>query len=250
MRRTFSARIPRAKPGHARDAFTLLELLLVIAIIAILISMAIPALGDTRDRALELTNQSEIASHAKVMSIYLADNRDAYPALVPVGATSSTYIVAGQPYTINGYFGQVYAWPFGLAERYYDGQVTGDLFQRPRREPWLVTDYRYSASFMADPAFWNYASRTGPEQWRGQHSHSVRYPSAKVLLADDRIMDGIATQETTGVIALTDASARLIARDKLSAPFPPGEGEWPGSWSTGRPGIHTIDGVFGRDIQP
>lgn len=235
---------------HHRIAFTLLELLLVIAIIGILISLTIPALGDTRSRAEELSNQAEIASHAKIMNMYLGDYRDAYPSLVPPEATSSTYIVRGQPRTINGYYGQVFVWQFGLAEEYYDGVITGDLFQRPRREPWLVSDYRYSASFMADPAFWNFASRTGPDQWRGQKGHSVRYPSAKILLADDRIMDGMATGEKAGVIALTDASASFIDRNKIAAPFPPGEGDWPGTWSSGRPGIHTVDGVFGRDINP
>jgi len=230
-------------------AFTLIELLLVIVIVAILISLTLPALGHIRDNAKELGVQSTIGSHANIMSLYLADYRDAYPALVPRGASSSTYIVGGQPYVINGYFGQVYVWQFGLAEQYYDGRVTGELFKRPNRPPWLVSDYRYSASFMADPAFWNYRTRTGPEQWRGQRGQSVRYPSAKVLLADDRIMEGFTTGESGGVIALTDASARFIQRDDLAAPFPLGEGEWPGSWSSGRLGIHTVDGVFGRDIK-
>jgi len=232
------------------NAFTLLETMLVIGIVAILVSLLLPSLQQARSSADELKNQAEIRSLAKSMNVYLTDNRGYYPALVPVGASSSTYYVGGVPYTIEGYFGQVYVWQFGLAEQYYGGQVEGDIFRRARREPWLVTDYRYSASFLADPAFWNYSSRTGPDQWRGQKASNVRYPSAKVLLADDRIMAGAATGAQAGVIALTDGSAQFIARSDIADPFPPGEGEWPGSLTFGRPGIHTVDGIFGRDIQP
>jgi hypothetical protein len=55
--------------------------------------------------------------------------------------------------------------------------------------------------------------------------------------------------DARGAVALVDTSARLVRASELSAPFPPGEGEWPGTWSDGRPGIHTFDGVFGRDLQ-
>ncbi len=235
---------------YRRNAFTLLELMLVIAIIAILISLVIPSLGQMKSRADELGNLSKIASHARTIQLYTTENRDAFPSLVPVDARTSTYFVGGQPYTINGYFGQVYVWHFGLAAAYYDDQMNIELFKRAHRDSWLVSDYRLTASIMADPAFWNYATRTGPSQWRGQRANAVRYPSAKVLLADDRIMDGIATNETAGVIALADTSARFIHRDEIANPFLPGEGEWPGSWTFGRPGIHTVDGIFGRDIQP
>lgn len=50
-------------------------------------------------------------------------------------------------------------------------------------------------------------------------------------------------------MALVDGSARFLGVEDLAAPFPPGEGEWPGSWMSGRTGIHTVDGVFGRDLR-
>lgn len=228
-------------------AFTIIETLVSIALVATLIGLLLPSLASVRDDASELKALATIGSHAKVMSVYLADNRDAFPCLVDPRATSATYFIAGEPYTINGYFGQVFVWHFGLSEMYYGSQLLGPLFQRPGRDDdWRVTDYRYSASFLADPGFWNYDDRRGPEQWRGQRAHAVRYPSAKALLADERIMDGI--NGHSGVIALVDTSARHVDRSDLTAPFPPGEGEWPGTWSSGRPAIHTVNGVLGRDI--
>lgn len=229
------------------DGFTLIEMVLVVAIVGLLGTLLLPALAGARQRARELQVQATIAGHAKVFAVYQTDNRDAFPALVPPGAASSTYFINSEPYTIAGYFGQVYVWQFGLAEQYFDSRVIGPLFQRPGRDPWLVTDYRYSASFMADPAFWNYASRIGPSQWRGQRGHAVRFPSSKALLVDDRIMNEF-YEGGSGAIALVDASARHVGIGDLTAPFPPGEGDWPGTWSSGRPGVHTVDGVFGRDI--
>lgn len=170
------------------------------------------------------------------------------PNTVHCGLWPATYTVAGRPRTINGYFGQVFVWHFGLSEAYYDGVLDGPVFRRRGSvENWIVTDYRYSASFMADPAYWNPATRTGPAQWRGQRATAVRFPALKALLADDRTMvynaDGVAA------LALCDGSARRIDLTDLLAPMPSGEGDYPGTWSTmGAPAIHTLDGVHGRDL--
>jgi prepilin-type N-terminal cleavage/methylation domain-containing protein len=229
-------------------AFTLIEVLLSVAIIAVLIGLLAPTLGSVRERARELATLSTIGQHARVFAIYTADEGGAYPAFVPPAASGTTFFVNGGAYTINGYFGQVYAWQFGMAESYYDGAVTGPLFRRPGREPDLVSDYRYAASFMADPAFWTYSGRVGPSQWRGQRDHAVRFPGLKALLVDDRIMDEL-FGGGSGVMAMADGSARAIARTDVLEPFPPGEGDWPGTWSSGRPGVHTVEGVFGRDVR-
>lgn len=233
-------------PFRADRAFTLVETLASIAIIGLLVALLLPTLSGARVRAQDIQCLSSIGTHAKAMTTYQADNRDAFPCFVPPQATSTTFVVAGEPRTINGYFGQVYAWHFGMAEQYYDSQLIGPLFQRPGRDPWLVTDYRYSASFLADALFWNERTRTGPEQWRGQKAHSVLYPSAKTLLADDRVMD--ISPPDAGVIALVDSSARTIRTSEMRTPLDSGEGEWPGTWSSGRFGIHTVDGVRGRDL--
>lgn len=238
----------RRRATACRAGFTLLEAVLVVALVGLLTTLIMPSLGRARERARDLQVQATIAQHARVFAAYQTDYRDYYPALVPPDATSSTYFVGSQGYTINGYFGQVVAWPFGLAEAYYEGRVLPSLFERPGQESLPLPAYRYSASFMADPAFWNYPGRVGPSQWRGQRGPSVRFPSSKVLLTDDRVMYPRRT-DARGAVALVDASARFVRVEDLTTPFPPGEGEWPGSWSSGCPGIHTVDGVFGRDLK-
>lgn len=229
--------------------FTLIETIVVITLIGLLIALILPSLAQVRTRSRDLVTTATIRSHAAVFATYATDYADYYPSLVHPQASSATYSVAGMPMTISGYFGQVHVWHFGVAESYYDGQLQGQLFRRAgNTTDWLISDYRYSASFMADPAFWNATTRTGPSQWRGQRATSVRYPSSKALLTDDRAM--VFAAEGWTAFALCDGSARLVAFNALNSPHPTGEGEYPGTWNVfGSPGIHTVDGVHGRDLQ-
>jgi prepilin-type N-terminal cleavage/methylation domain-containing protein len=81
-----------------RRGFTLIELLVVVAIIALLIAILLPSLG----KAKELSNRSVCAANVRgigqSMSVYAADNLEAYPIVAPTGATgqqASIYTAAG-----------------------------------------------------------------------------------------------------------------------------------------------------------
>jgi prepilin-type N-terminal cleavage/methylation domain-containing protein/prepilin-type processing-associated H-X9-DG protein len=68
------------KPSRARPGFTLVELLVVIAVIALLIAMLLPALGNARARARSticMTNQKQIGVADQY---YLNDYKDYFPA--------------------------------------------------------------------------------------------------------------------------------------------------------------------------
>jgi prepilin-type N-terminal cleavage/methylation domain-containing protein len=244
----------QARSAHSA-AFTLIELLLVIAIVSIVVALALPALAQTRYSARSAVNLARLQQHAAVHALYAGDFRGS--AVYPVDpARPIGHRLVSQSLTFGvHYFGVHTVWNIALADAYYSGQVMGTAFDSPFRSAdqghAFTTDFHYSKVFLAHPDFWNYFRRIGPSQWQATRLDQVRYPSAKALLYStphpgsvDWRFDG-----WSGSMAFTDGSAR---RTPTVLPgHPDGEGDWPGSLQANQmPAMHTVDGVFGLDTPP
>jgi prepilin-type N-terminal cleavage/methylation domain-containing protein/prepilin-type processing-associated H-X9-DG protein len=69
----------RFRRGSVRSGFTLIELLVVVAIIALLISILLPALGAARQQARASLCSAELRVLGQGLTIYVGDNRDVLP---------------------------------------------------------------------------------------------------------------------------------------------------------------------------
>jgi prepilin-type N-terminal cleavage/methylation domain-containing protein len=71
-----------------QHGFTLIELLIVVVIIGILASIAIPKFANTKDKAFKATMRSDLRNLATAQEAYIYDNTTYYAAGVPGGTLS------------------------------------------------------------------------------------------------------------------------------------------------------------------
>lgn len=109
-----------------RRGFTLIELLVVVAIIALLISILLPALNGARRQARAVVCATNLGHVGKAMGVYLAESKGTYPAsyMYPYDG-SGAYDPTNQP--LNRNFGYVH-WSYFL---YAGGQADNKAFQCP-----------------------------------------------------------------------------------------------------------------------
>lgn len=172
-------------------AFTLIEILITIGVIALLIGILIPAIGKAKDRSRELASAVNLRSIGQLFEMYAGSSKGFYPAPVPgriypsfspdIGVTIAHWQASS---FWPGLFADTHPWWENEslylapgAERRLDGPVI--TLPRP--------SFEYSSSFLGDPSIWTdrlIADDEWPRLERSVRQSTVSFPASKSLMWD------------------------------------------------------------------
>lgn len=243
-------------PAPSR-AFTLLELLAVIAVVGVLVSLLLPALSRARSTARFTSSLANQRTLIQTLSIYTQDHRDSHPYLL---AAELAHL--DRPPAPMGPQGGLspgsHAWHWMMAVTRHSPGILPLLYpdrghfqwQRERDEGRRVIPGAFfpTATLFAAPA---YFSDTAPPQWahlRATRAQEIAFPSAKMLTYDWSSVwlnpdpDSEDESRVRATYGYADGSAAVYAFAELTGAYV--------SRSTvyyEGPGHTTVDGLAGRD---
>lgn len=252
-------------PAHPEDrhrsGFALSELLVAISVVVLLVSLALPALDNARQKRYDMASLNNLRQHAIVMGMYTDDYKDFFPLYVEPRVGSFAVVRRHDEKYLIGYLSQTTEWNSLMCEQYYDGEFLHQSFFAPdderyadlqkldeNKKDWLWdSSYVYSTTCLTHPDYWRMKTRTGPDQWQVQMRSRVRFPSDKGLFLQMWPLTMYINRDWWHRAAFMDGHAeqRLI-REFFPAEI--GDVEFmsaPSPW----PVLHTKDGILGRDLR-
>lgn len=247
-----------------RRAFTIIELMVSVAVIAVLLGILLPALRSVKVAGLELAVVNHQRQVAAELERYMVDHKNFFPHYAEAGAAEAfleyppkrerspdSGYAANDPET-GAYWGQPHFWWWLLETKGYDGSMARsgpevepgwDEMMRPFSAfPFDTLTYCAFARdelFQSEPQFDRLSLRTP------RKGSDVAHPSAKgVLSRFNRLREGRGILEAPLFVAFADGHAEMVAADRLI----PGAGIFQ---LTGNPGLAvetTVGGLGGRDL--
>jgi prepilin-type N-terminal cleavage/methylation domain-containing protein len=272
---------------RTRRAFTLVELLVVIGIIAVLIAILLPALNRARRHAQMTTCMSSQRQLVTALLMYCQDHKGTFPGgsgYFPWrdnggGAQAPTFFYAGASYDHNSFNPYSCNQDDKAGPTYLTKYVKGSKkIPVCPSEPDLITlgsfapnnfwtGYWYPMSLVYKPReIWDSSASTGSIAQTPQKITSVKYPTQKVVIIDRKTYHNgkfvIDTDKAPANGGLVNATAGGVKEIYVVVGFADGHVAWRATYEmfdsdvnwTGRPKPsertkEDICGVRGRDFK-
>ncbi|MCC6321536.1 MAG: prepilin-type N-terminal cleavage/methylation domain-containing protein [Phycisphaerales bacterium] len=190
--RITSSRIGGAAPGQG--AFTLVELMVVIVVLAILIALVIPALGEARQKGKDSTSLSLQRQAFGALSMYATDNKSFHPYFQTPGEPNGPKILHGFDLPRQYFNAGRGFWATLVVPAYFEPGDAIDVDPRGRREwnavhgyPVEVVSSRLALTdtAFAVPKYWQGdLEPTDASLFRGTTHSDIAFPSNKGLTVD------------------------------------------------------------------
>lgn len=238
-------------PGRRVPAFSLVEVLVAIGVIAVLLAILLPALRGARDSSWRTLSRSNVRQLHAAITLYADGSDELFPATEP-GRLYPTDgdILVGYPYW-HIYF----TWP-GVIHDVLPFRDHADVYLSPGAaragsdEGRWPSSYVLSTSVAGHPSLWSGDAVADPQLQRAAKVSSVRYPASKALLWDAELPFvrpspahiGADLAEVTPM-GMIDGSVSDRTPSQASSPV-----RNPFEFTLDRARLHnTGDGVLGRD---
>ena len=244
-----------------RGGFTLIEMLVVVGIIALLISIALPAIGGARDRSRELGSSVNLRSIGQIFEMYTQSSDEFYPAPIPGQAYPDPNprfpLITMSHWEASSRWASLFLeqYPWAEHEKMYLAPGAERDMSNQQVITTTFTSFHYSASFLGQPKIWSEEDFPGTEWDRLEQSvrqSMVRYPSGKALMWDVEMPYIRRPLERDRFNNLLEKTPILFADQHVESRIPaeanPGVTNWAPYAAHSHPFLHnTRDGVFGRD---
>jgi len=246
---------PSALLSHA---FTLVELLVVMAVVAVIIALALPPLARTRESARESARLVMIRQLMASLAMYAQDNRERHPFFGTPGEALGPITIRG--FEIRGSFFQTQRWLWASAifpeyldcpRRAIESEGRAEYMQGQLGWPEFIiaADYHMTSTAFALPPFWSEDPSGGLAWLREEYLQPttlahLQYPSQKGVLFLDFAEANDGPANGHAIVGLGDGSSRSI-------------GWWTLDWNKavarpwgagGKPIVSTRDGLAGIDF--
>ncbi len=241
--------------GPSRGGFTLVELLICIAVTAVLVAIIVPAVSGTKARAAQVRTAANLRSSFVVVTTYCDDWKDTLPAPKPTPSWGfRTVTDDGAVHEYPSYFLWSLHWVVSVLDRYLPRQSSEVLYSSEQlrgSNDGSGSPFMLPCTSIADPKFWNAATRVGVAQYRGVRRSEVLYPARKVALVDSfALFNGRGVSDDQMLAPLFDGSVSAKSLDRYLPGVSSGDGRFDGTfhqydaWLA----MHTIDGIRGLDV--